>query len=342
MPPVTTASGSTLPYRHSPKPSNARVLPPGRSSAHFPSIDGSGSIAASTRTGTGCLAARPDNPSTSVPAAKSPTKRSRGCRRTAPRPSFSGSTSSNLTPPTATHETVVPWPTGTTTRLRRQMRRCVACWMRLGDARRVDDCRRHGGPRRSVWRARRDCSQHLRLRHHAAHPAHHPGTVVDVAGDSGAGLARRSRADAARPARYSELRRRWRRSRARRLGGATLPARDLYAESFAPLLDFGWSPLRAIRAEGWKFIEAPAAELYAVTNDPAEEHDRARDESARTATMRQRLARYSTAATPRSDADQESRARLQALGYVGGGSGARSRSSRSRRIVARWRRSSRR
>ena len=37
--------------------------------------------------------------------------------------------------------------------------------------------------------------------------------------------------------------------------------------------------------------------------------------------MRQRLARYSTAATPRSDADQESRARLQALGYVGGGPG---------------------
>ena len=105
------------------------------------------------------------------------------------------------------------------------------------------------------------------------------------------------------------------------LGGETLPARDLYAESFAPLLDFGWSPLRAIRAEGWKFIEAPAAELYAVTNDPLEEHDRARDEAGRAATMRQRLARYSTAATPRSDADQESRARLQALGYVGGGSG---------------------
>ena len=48
------------------------------------------------------------------------------------------------------------------------------------------------------------------------------------------------------------------------LNGETAPARELYAESFAPLLDFGWSPLRAVRADGWKFIEAPRPELYAV------------------------------------------------------------------------------
>ncbi len=46
------------------------------------------------------------------------------------------------------------------------------------------------------------------------------------------------------------------------LAGAELPARDLYAESFAPLLDFGWSPLRALRSGGFKYIEAPRPELY--------------------------------------------------------------------------------
>jgi tetratricopeptide (TPR) repeat protein len=102
------------------------------------------------------------------------------------------------------------------------------------------------------------------------------------------------------------------------LDGGTLPARELYAESFAPLLDFGWSPLRSIRSDGWRYIEAPSAELFEVTSDSGEERDRARDEAARAAAMRQRLARYSTAAAPRSAADQESRARLQALGYVGG------------------------
>ena len=46
--------------------------------------------------------------------------------------------------------------------------------------------------------------------------------------------------------------------------------RELYAESFAPLLDFGWSPLRAMRAGGWKYIAAPKPELYKIAGDPGE------------------------------------------------------------------------
>ncbi|MEP6919349.1 MAG: sulfatase, partial [Acidobacteriota bacterium] len=41
------------------------------------------------------------------------------------------------------------------------------------------------------------------------------------------------------------------------LSGAPLPVREIYAESFAPLLDFGWSPLRSIRSGHWKYISAP-------------------------------------------------------------------------------------
>ena len=104
--------------------------------------------------------------------------------------------------------------------------------------------------------------------------------------------------------------------------GESGPARELYAESFAPLLDFGWSPLRSVRAEGWKFIEAPKPELYAVTRDPEENRDLAATDAASVEKLRARLKRYGSAAlTPASvpkALDPESRARLQALGYASG------------------------
>jgi arylsulfatase A-like enzyme len=46
--------------------------------------------------------------------------------------------------------------------------------------------------------------------------------------------------------------------------------RPLYAETFAPLLDFGWSPLRAVRDGEWKYIDAPKPELYRIASDPGE------------------------------------------------------------------------
>jgi choline-sulfatase len=107
------------------------------------------------------------------------------------------------------------------------------------------------------------------------------------------------------------------------LAGRGLPPRDLYAESFAPLLDFGWSPLRAVRAGGWKYIEAPRPELYDVATDPAEERDRARDAADRLAALEDRLERYGSArvqgdAIARHATDADARARLRALGYASG------------------------
>lgn len=102
-----------------------------------------------------------------------------------------------------------------------------------------------------------------------------------------------------------------------------LPARDLYAESFAPLLDFGWSPLRSVRADGWKYIEAPRAELYAVAEDAYERTDRASADTARVASLRERLKRYGTSSDLPPEIlpgglDREARARLLALGYASG------------------------
>jgi arylsulfatase A-like enzyme len=100
--------------------------------------------------------------------------------------------------------------------------------------------------------------------------------------------------------------------------GRPLPSRRLYAESFAPLLDFGWSPLRAVREDGWKYIEAPRPELYQVSQDPSENNNMAQTEAVRAAAARERIAGYSGATVqPPANKDREASARLQSLGYVG-------------------------
>ena len=104
------------------------------------------------------------------------------------------------------------------------------------------------------------------------------------------------------------------------LNGGDVPERVLYAESFAPLLDFGWSPLRSVREAGWKLIDAPRPELFAVSDDRLEAVDRASNETVRVVALRAQIARYSGPDVSTSaKQDPEAAARLQALGYVGGG-----------------------
>jgi tetratricopeptide (TPR) repeat protein len=106
------------------------------------------------------------------------------------------------------------------------------------------------------------------------------------------------------------------------LRGESGASRPLYAESFAPLLDFGWSPLRSVRADGWKYIAAPRPELYHVAEDPGETRDLSSVEASRAAALDDRAGRYSPPQLAAGAvADPDARARLQALGYVGGGSG---------------------
>jgi choline-sulfatase len=114
------------------------------------------------------------------------------------------------------------------------------------------------------------------------------------------------------------------------LDGRALPRRELYAETFAPLLDFGWSSLRSVRADGWKYIAAPRRELYQVSQDPAEERNAVESDAARAAALAERVDRYSASELPalseRSESkgpaaapqDAEAAARLRALGYASG------------------------
>src|SRR4029453_9358189 len=78
------------------------------------------------------------------------------------------------------------------------------------------------------------------------------------------------------------------------LEGRTLAERSLYAESFAPLLDFGWSPLRSIRIGGFKYIAAPDPELYRVAADRDESQNLVTSDAARATELNDRVNRVSS------------------------------------------------
>lgn len=103
------------------------------------------------------------------------------------------------------------------------------------------------------------------------------------------------------------------------LTGGTVPRRELYAESFAPLVEFGWAPLRSIRSGGWKYIAAPRAELYNVERDATETADVVKAEAAVARGLDERVSKYAGPALPRgllAPPDPEAAARLRALGYT--------------------------
>ena len=100
---------------------------------------------------------------------------------------------------------------------------------------------------------------------------------------------------------------------------APLPPRELYAESFAPLVEFGWAPLRAVRSSGRKLIAAPTPELFDVEQDPAETTNLAAGLSNVARDLQKRVDRYSGPDLPgAATAGREAAERLRALGYASG------------------------
>lgn len=69
----------------------------------------------------------------------------------------------------------------------------------------------------------------------------------------------------------------------------TSSPRAVYAETYAPLSDYGWSPLRALRRGDWKYIEAPRPELYDLKSDPGETRNLVDDQPARAAELARAL-----------------------------------------------------
>ncbi len=106
------------------------------------------------------------------------------------------------------------------------------------------------------------------------------------------------------------------------LRGDSPPSRSIYFESLYSRLHHGWSELRSIVREGWKYIEAPAAtgesELYALVEDPDELRNRIAEhpEVARRLREELRAQRPQSAPASRPSLREEEQRQLEALGYL--------------------------
>jgi choline-sulfatase len=100
--------------------------------------------------------------------------------------------------------------------------------------------------------------------------------------------------------------------------GGRIEPRPIYAESFAPLFDFGWAGLRAVREGGWKYVAAPRAELYNTARDPGEATNLVEAEGHRAAGLEAEVSKWSPAEPVAAPPSPDVSARLGALGYVSG------------------------
>ena len=107
-------------------------------------------------------------------------------------------------------------------------------------------------------------------------------------------------------------------------GRAAAPA-SAYSETYFPLLYMNWAPLRSIQDDRWKFIEAPAPELYDLTADAAERSNLAAREPARAAALRRALDQMTGGAAGAMSSrtvDAETVRKLASLGYIGAANAA--------------------
>jgi arylsulfatase A-like enzyme/Tfp pilus assembly protein PilF len=104
-------------------------------------------------------------------------------------------------------------------------------------------------------------------------------------------------------------------------GASSDLALEAYSETMFARYHFGWSELRALTSDRYKFIEAPRPELYDLQQDPGERQNlfAARTPLAERMAASLRTVGADRAAGGRAPApiDAEARARLAALGYVG-------------------------
>jgi hypothetical protein len=96
------------------------------------------------------------------------------------------------------------------------------------------------------------------------------------------------------------------------------PPLEVYAESMYAQR-FGWSPLRSLRADRYKLIDASRPELFDLERDPVEARDIAAEHPAVVDAMRRRLRSFDPQRPPTDDhpVDKSVRERIASLGYVG-------------------------
>lgn len=106
--------------------------------------------------------------------------------------------------------------------------------------------------------------------------------------------------------------------------------RPAYSESMAPQIQYGWSPLYALRQYPFKYIDAPRAEFYDLKNDPGENSDIRLRQFTKAREYKKILGKLiadtgrNAPKTEAADLDQETMRRLATLGYVGSVSSSKS------------------
>jgi arylsulfatase A-like enzyme len=103
--------------------------------------------------------------------------------------------------------------------------------------------------------------------------------------------------------------------------GAPLRLEDQVLESDTPMEQFGTAPLRALRTQRWKWIEAPVPELYDLESDPAELLNAVEQHAEVAAELKGRLAQRleegeADAEAAQLQPDPALRETLESLGYV--------------------------
>jgi len=96
----------------------------------------------------------------------------------------------------------------------------------------------------------------------------------------------------------------------------------VYAETLFPQLYMNWAPIRALRDERWKFIEAPRPELYDEGSDPGEDRNLYPERAQTARGLQQELGRLTGGASGEMSVgrmDRETLEKLASLGYVGAG-----------------------
>jgi arylsulfatase A-like enzyme/thioredoxin-like negative regulator of GroEL len=109
-------------------------------------------------------------------------------------------------------------------------------------------------------------------------------------------------------------------------GRGVEPQRAYYAESLSPRLSHGYGELRVLMQGPWKYIFGPRPELFDTTADPRELHDLTGTHVDRQQSMERHLQRFvreharSTVASEAvHEVGRETRAALEALGYLSSG-----------------------
>lgn len=98
------------------------------------------------------------------------------------------------------------------------------------------------------------------------------------------------------------------------------PDRPIFAETFYPRLQYGWSDLGSVIVGHLHMIDGVERELYDLAHDPAEQADVVHDRPADAERLGRTLGQYDRTFVPPGVGDLSMQRQLQALGYLIGGS----------------------